>query len=252
MTTSKEKPTVSYPDDQTVRYSHPAYATLSVSRPSISPGINLFGSDIDHQHAISVEIRTATLDRHLNSDWINPGRLIMDFTMSETQWAQFISGIGSSIGTPITLSTVTCQDKLQRIPQIEPIRDSRKEEFNREMVSGLQNKLSRFTEIIEELGEVANGSGTKSGTISKTKVRDLHQQLARQLQSLPSYFEFMAERFQETTEEIVNQARTEVEAHFNSSIQRLGIQAVAESLLSDSDQTRFSESPEVKLPEFLP
>ena len=99
---SSEKPTVTA-QQRGQLITHPAFGTITVSRPTSSPGKILFGSDIDHQHYVSVRIHDAEINRDLHRDWLHPGKTILEFSMSEVQWAKFVSGAGISQATQITL-----------------------------------------------------------------------------------------------------------------------------------------------------
>ena len=82
---------------------HPAWVLVGASRVSSTPGAVLFGSDILHQHYVVVRVVRATRQRDLNRDWKRGRGQIVEFSMSEAQWASFVSSMNVGQGVPATL-----------------------------------------------------------------------------------------------------------------------------------------------------
>jgi hypothetical protein len=87
--------------DDTV-FRHPAFGNICVSRPSGSA--TLFGSELKHQHYVSITINRAEKHRSLHRDWIFGKDTILEISMSESQWATFVASSGMGGGTPCTLN----------------------------------------------------------------------------------------------------------------------------------------------------
>lgn len=83
---------------------HPAWVLVGASRISHSPpGAVLFDSDIRHQHYVVVRVMRAARKRSLGHDWKSGRRTIIEFAMSEAQWASFVSSMNTGDGVPATL-----------------------------------------------------------------------------------------------------------------------------------------------------
>lgn len=81
---------------------HPAFGVISVHRITSSPGEVLFQSDVQHQEYIRLEVHEATRRRDLKHDWVSPGRVVCEVSMSMTQFASFVAS-GSTSGVPCTI-----------------------------------------------------------------------------------------------------------------------------------------------------
>lgn len=49
------------------RITHPAFAQIGASR--VSGSVNLYGSEFNHQHFITISIHRSELNRSLSRDW---------------------------------------------------------------------------------------------------------------------------------------------------------------------------------------
>lgn len=219
MSYQKQEPTVTSRDGKKV-HNHPAFGVVTVTRPSYSPGINLFGSDLSHQNAISITIQTAKLERDLNRDWVFPTGTVLEFTMSESQWAKFVAGAGRSMATPVTLDTVS-QGPLVRLPGISVPKESRKDTFNQEFKEKLDEAIGSINSLTEQLEELASGK-----SVSKVALKHLVANLKNKVSNLPKNMDFAVESFQEVTETVVEEAKAEIEAYYLDAAFRYGVDAL--------------------------
>jgi len=215
-----QAPTVSTKNDNQV-YNHPAYGVITVTRPQCSPGVNLFGSDLSHGHFISVTIQTAELERDLHRDWVFPRGQVVEFSMSEAQWGKFVSGAGRSQATPITLNRIS-EGPLVSVPGIKPPEGGRKDSFNEEFEDKLDKAMQGINAIAGQLEGVLNGK-----SISKVKLKEIVGNLKSQASNLPKNLNFAVESFKEATEDMVEEAKAEVEAHFIQTAHSYGVGAMA-------------------------
>ena len=203
-----------------LKYEHPAFGLISVTRPQSSPGVTLFGSDLQHQGYISVEVKTASMDRELNRDWYYPADTVLRFSMSEAQWARFVSGAGRSQATPVTLERVR-EGNLVSVPSIERPEESRKDVFNTEFQENLEAALAEFRSSVSELQELSNQKA-----VGKTRLKQIATDLSRKLGNLPSNLNFAVESFREATETVVEEAKSEIDAHFTNAAYRVGLKGI--------------------------
>jgi len=219
-----QKPTLTVTDgygSNKTKLNHPAFGVVTVTRPSSSPGTTLFGSDLQHQHFISVSIQTAEMERDLNRDWVFPTGGVLEFSMSEAQWARFVSGAGRSQATPITLTRVKENGKMTCVPDIKPPAENRKDAFNKEFQESLKRTLSQFQEAVAELADLS-----EQKTVSKVKLREITSNLSSKLKNLPSNLNFAVESFKEVSETVVEEAKAEIEAYFANAAHNAGIKAI--------------------------
>ena len=79
---------------------HESYGTIQFFKGQCSTR-TLFGSSIKHNDIILCRISNAELQRYLNKDWIHPISTVLEFEMSQTQFAEMLTNMNSS-GAPIT------------------------------------------------------------------------------------------------------------------------------------------------------
>lgn len=81
---------------------HPAFGMISVHRVSSTPGETLFQSDLQHPEYIRVTVHEASRKRDLKRDWVHPGKMVCEISLSLTQFASFVASAGTQ-GVPCTI-----------------------------------------------------------------------------------------------------------------------------------------------------
>jgi methyl-accepting chemotaxis protein len=161
------------------------------------------------------------MERDLNRDWVFPTGGILEFSMSEAQWARFVAGAGRSQATPITLTRVKEDGKMTCVPNIKPPTENRKDAFNKEFQESLKQTLSQFEKAVAELADLS-----EQKSISKVKLREITSNLSGKLKNLPSNLNFAVESFREVSETVVEEAKAEIEAYFANAAHSAGIKAI--------------------------
>jgi len=198
---------------------HPAYAMLMFSHLS-GGNPNLFGSSVKHDHKILMTLSHGSVERHLNSDWYHPGKTICEVEMSLTQFAEAISSMNVGPGVPVTL---TYTEKDGNIPAIEQFIDKRAQyldefrEKNAESVKEIKNLIK----------DVRNAFDKK--TLTKKDKEDILSALIRIENATGSHNTFMADQFNEATDNVVKEAKGEIEAFVQHKMTSLALQAFAEN-----------------------
>ncbi len=82
---------------------HPAFGLVSLHRISSNPGAVLFQSDVRHPEYMRVAVHEATRKRDLIHDWVHPGRMICEISLSMAQFASFVASTGQGSGVPCTI-----------------------------------------------------------------------------------------------------------------------------------------------------
>jgi hypothetical protein len=216
-----------------VKVTHPAFGAISTSRPSCGgEGMVLFGSDIGHQHFVSITLKEAHLEQHLGRDWINTGKVIAEFHLSEAQWAKFVSCGGRGSATPVTLDTYRDGEELTHVPAIQRNPESRKDQFDRDFKEKLEKAMEKISCISNSLQEMCEGKVTKS------ELRVLSGNLSTIVKNLPSNLDFAVDSFKEITETFVEDAKAEVEAYTLNALHVAGAKAL-EGFQDPGEQLRL-------------
>ena len=186
---------------------HPAWVVVGASRGSVSPpGAVLFDSDIRHQHVISVRVSEAHRDRDLNRDWIFGGKTICEFTMSEAQWASFVSSMNSGPGVPATLEFRESADDPQVPGMPYDPRLAHSMDEVRDAALKAQEDVRRAFDAYKEKKTVGN-----------------LRSLEAMIDNLPSNLVFAATSLSEHAENVVQRAKADIEAFVVDKAAQLGV-----------------------------
>lgn len=169
----------------------------------------LFDSDIRHQHVISIKICEAYRKRDLHRDWIGAGKLITELTMSEAQWASFVSSMNSGSGVPVTLdfreSTATGGDPHVPSFPYEP-------------------RLQQSMDEVREAAQRAVEDVRRSFQEYKAKpTKDHLRHLEAMIDNMAPNIAFAASSLTEHAENVVQRAKADIEAFVVNKAQQLGL-----------------------------
>lgn len=191
-------------------YRHPAYGQIAVYR-SHGGNIALYGSDFRHNSTISIEIGESEFTRDLSRDWPHRTREIVQLTMSEAQWATFVSSLNSGEGVQCTLGHVMGEMK-PAITYRDAAADHRPE-IGETIQDGL-NQIAEARRAVEASG------------LSKAKMATILAPLNKAEQELTSNAAFVVESHSKAMEERVEKAKVEVNAYVTGAVMRAGIAAI--------------------------
>lgn len=192
---------------------HPAYGQIGASR--VTGKAHLYGSDFEHHGYIRISIHTSELARGLSHDWAHPGRELIEVSLSEAQWASFVSTLNSGQGTQCTIEHL----QGQRIPGIARTTD-RREQFRSEMAQTVQDAIDQLGVLIERL----------NGVKLPAKTRDeLLGFVHKAVQELQKNVPFVAKSFDEHVERTTERAKIEVHAYLARVVTQVGLKALADA-----------------------
>lgn len=191
---------------------HPAFGQISISRSQGGKGV-LYGSDFLHQHQITLRIASSELHRSLSSDRPFSRKELVEVTMSEAQWATFVSSMNMGSGVPCTLNQINGE----RFPAI-PRPTDRAKQFRDEVSEDIQEMLDALKELEADI----EGIG-----LSKTKIDHLRSKVRKARSKVESTIPFVAEQFSEHMEEEVEKAKMEVHGFVTGVAQQAGIKVIA-------------------------
>ncbi len=186
-------------------YSHESFGILSFNKFSGGDGL-FFGSSIKHKYGgISLVISTAELHRSLSHDAYHESKDLIRVEMTETQFANAITGFGST-GSPVTISYVAGEGRKEAPPFQNKVA-----EFDQEFQDKMDDISKDFDEVI------------KLASDSKAQVR-LQKAIQSLKQRMRSNVPFISKQFAEQMEKTVTEAKGEVEAFFSKTIERHGLE----------------------------
>lgn len=151
--------------------------------------------------------------RGLSRDWHSAQDEYIEVSLSESQWAEFVSTLNSGMGTPCTVDFVR---GIGQLPSIVGTTD-RIEQFAGEVKKDVQRSLGNLDKLLSQLDETKVGKAAKDELVWLAK-------LARQ--DIEANLPFVAKSFDEHMEQQVQRAKTEINAYANHVINRTGLAAL--------------------------
>lgn len=208
---------------------HPAFGVINISR--VSGMTHLFGSSFNHHNFISLTISTASeYGRFGVSKSVMSEEQIVEVSISESQFGQMISSLNMGCGTPCTLEYVQTPDSLKeyagkRIPNLEP------EDIRKTHKDGLEELIS---ERLEALGVIERRIDAWRSDKHRPTLREL-EELRKEIHQLhlANSLAYCQEVLEEKMEETLEEGRTEIEAHADLIMRKLGLDAIHKQSLPE-------------------
>jgi hypothetical protein len=199
-----------YGDDRTI-YEHPAFGQVEVSR--VSGYVPLYASDFKHQHFIAIRVHHSKMERSLSRDWHFTDRIpIVEFYLSEHQWAAFVSSVGIGGGVPCTIRQT---EKDGGIPGLEHRDEAH--DYSDEVKERLFRATEGVRAALREVDEM---------NLPKAKAARLKRGIEVALRNIEENIPFVAKSFDEHMETRVEKAKSEIAAHMQNAVMRAVIAAL--------------------------
>ncbi len=199
-----------------VKKSAPYQALLSIARVS-SNSCFLWQSNLNHQHYIRMTISCSQENKSEGYTHLAEGPEIVEIYMSEMQFAQAITSMNCGVGTPVTLDSL-CGFSIPGPKNIEDDKAAHQANIKRMALKGLED--------LAEIREVINGWATEKKRPTLKEVADVLKSLDIELSRIPSNFAYVESLLNDRMEERVVQAKSEVNAHVQSTVTQLGLQSL--------------------------
>ena len=208
---------------------HQSFGLIAFDRVTYAESVDgtgqdrpLFGSSILHNSCITVTIRRATLQRHLNNDHIfaDNSPPIVEVEMSATQFADAITSLNQGDGTPCTI--VMVDGKTIKAPPFE----NKRVQFDAEFESTMRDVGSKMNEFYAEIGRILSKT-----SIGKHDRGEIIQQLDLLRQEITSNIPFIKRQFTEQMDQTVLEVRNEFEEFVEGKIRKLGLEGFKDELL---------------------
>jgi hypothetical protein len=216
---------------------HPAFGCVMVNNWSCGgAGMRLFGSDLSHHGGVSLAFYNAHQTRGLSNDRHAQGTLLLKVDLSQSQWARLVASSGKGDGVPVTISYKRV-GPLEEAPMIAAPEASKKEVHGEEMAAALRERMDEMQRLAQRLGDMIDG-----GRIGKRELAGIQKEIARHAEQLPGTVQFIYDQFARATEHVVEDAKTEIEAHVDAVATRIGYEALRNAAPQYAALTRDKQS----------
>ena len=195
--------------------SHESYAVIRGSRRN-SNGTELFGTSVSHNQTISITICTATHKRDLANDWIHSGKELIEVELSENQFAQFVTSMNAGSGIPCTIRHISGK-RAAPTPFI-----SKQELFQQEFQKQMNNLTIDLRKTIEQTTDILTNKSTITKADRLMILGDVEKLVSKVSVNIP----FVRDQFREQLDDMITEAKVEIEAFAENMIRRKGLEAL--------------------------
>lgn len=204
------------------RIIHPSFGQIRFSR--VSGSAHFYGSELESQHYIIMEVTQSEMNRTLTKDWyFGERQSVLKLRMTTNQFSEMITSLNHGSGIPCTLEYINGE----RVEPYQKIED-RKSFVHRKFKDRMEEFAKRFNPQTNEAVDKINKS--KLGKKDKEELLFIIKNIQTELTNNIPIF---AECFQETMDDIVIEAKTEIESAIQHKITTAGIEALkSENLLN--------------------
>ncbi|UTC28936.1 hypothetical protein MARCHEWKA_04240 [Brevundimonas phage vB_BpoS-Marchewka] len=202
---------------------HPSFGMVTVAR--VSGESDLFMVDYPQGHAIILEISTAQLVKRDAGDRVHENRSVARVEMSEVQWARLLSSFNTG-GVPCTLRRYRDPQTGDYLTPRDPGRHKHDEETFREAIS---KKASSAAEGLSQARKALEAL-LAGGSVRKGDLNDVLATLAQAERDFTANMPYVAEQAHEAITEMSENAKSEIDAHVDFAMQRLGERALGSRL----------------------
>jgi len=201
------------------RIVHEAFGQVSISRVSCSGNVPFYGSELPQNHYIQLEICPSELNRNLTDDRYHAGyNPIIKVRMSASQFSEMITSLNMGGGTCCTIESIQGK-RVKELPKLE----SRKEFVHKKF----DQRMKMFADSIRGKQQEAKNL-VKKKTLSNEDMRQLQNHLDWMTGEIEKNIPYFAKCFQETMDDVVFEAKLEVENAIQHKLNVLGLQSLKE------------------------
>ena len=217
------------------RKEHPSYGVLGFHRVSSCGSTTLFGSSIKHSNTIMLTLKTASMERGLNSDWYYGGHELFRVEMSQTQFAELITSMNIGDGVPVTIRSI--QGETVPPCPFESKADLHRAEFRDE----LKETYESTRELLDKTRELFS---TKK-TLTKKDKDEILGLITSISNNIGTNMDFQMKRFQEQMAKTVTEAKGEIEAFTTNTLLQIGRDGLVERR-NNADALPAVEIPQIE------
>jgi len=204
----------------TDRDTHESYGLIRFNRVTGSPK-TLFGTHLKPQHFIEM---TVLKGERINKDGYEHyygNEQLIRVWMSATQFAECITSMNMGMGVPCTIRSLHKEKDFDFPP--EQIIETEK------IQTYFRKRMKDFGSTIREKLKSVRTILDKSGSITKGDRNFISNSLSETLQEIELNIPFFLEEYEEASQKIVTQAKTEFDAFVTHAATRIGLDEIAKS-----------------------
>jgi ElaB/YqjD/DUF883 family membrane-anchored ribosome-binding protein len=203
---------------------HPSYGLLQFNRVQGSPK-NLFGTHLKPQHFIELKVLRGERHAGLGSEHYYGKEVLLRAWMSANQFAECITTMNIGMGIPCTLRQVKGEGELPYPPE-QTVRTE-------EMHAHFKKRISGFSSSLKESVKQVEAILNKTGSITKGDRQQLHDIMCSALQEVDSNIPYILEEYEEATQKLVVQAKTEFDSFVTHAATRIGLEQISKNGLAN-------------------
>lgn len=199
---------------------HPAYGIARLSRCSGSPG-NMFGSSVKCDNFIELAISPGEEYEHdTYHSYFSAGQPYISVYLSPAQFSELITSMNIGDGVPCTIRKIN-GNFVEEIPdEIHEHEIDRQKRRFRERMEKRERELRDMKSSLDVI--------LSKKTLSKADRDELKWILEREIQEISSNIPFYMDMFDEATENVVTEAKSEIDALVQHNIINAGIKVLGE------------------------
>ncbi len=199
-------------------YKHPSFGQVRFTRTSGNNTL-FYGSELPQDHYITMEVHQSEIQRELTQDrYYSFGVPLIKIRMSSGQFAEMLTSLNVGSGVPCTIERLNGQ----KVDEFQS-QEGRKEFVHRKF----DDRMKQFADTIREQQKAAKEL-VKKKTLSKDDMHNLQHHIEWLTGEVERNIPFFMKCFQETMDEVVVEAKTEVENAIQHKISVLGLSALHE------------------------
>ena len=200
------------PLDDMTKEKHESFGQIRFSR--VNGDSRFYGSQLEQNNFITMDVYHSYTMKDLSKEhYFTEGLPLISVRMSAGQFAELITSMNVGGGVPCTIEMVDGK-RMEKLPIIEDRKSFVHSEFKK--------RMKVFADTIRERQKEAKEL-VKKKTLSKDDQQKLNFALEWLTSEIENNIPFFAECFQETMDDVVKEAKMEVENAIQHKISTLGL-----------------------------
>ena len=197
------------------QYIHPSFGMLRFSRIHGRSGY-LFGTEIQADNYIQLELSLGELQRDLSNDWYHDRDTMFRIKMSPNQFSELITTLNIGSGVPVTIEEVM-GEKIEQCNDMESKKTYTHNQFKQRMAEFMSEINSKY----KEAEQIINKKNLSKD--DQEKLKWFYQRMSQEVkQNIP----FFVKCFQEVMDKVVLDAKSEIDSALLHSVVSAGIEAL--------------------------
>lgn len=199
--------------------SHPSYGTLLFNRAHGGCKTPLFGSSIEHNNVITMEIRHADITRRLNHDDIFGGDPIIKVEMSHSQFAEAITSFGQGTGIPVTIRYTEKEGSISPCKFV-----NKRKQFTDEFKEQRKEATKEAQQLLQDVADLFS----QKKSLTKADKEMVISKLTKLSMNLGCDMDYIADQFNEQLDKTVKEAKGEIESFCQNKINAIASAALVQ------------------------